>query len=295
VSEERSYALLFNPSSGGGRSKRLLPKAEGALKARGARFATIATQSLRHGVQEALKASEEGRVPVVMSGDGLIGAIGGALAGSDTPFGIIPGGRGNDFARAVGIPTEPSAAVDSLLAGRERLIDVGEANGRRFLCIASVGFDSDANKRANASKLVRGGLVYAYSALYTLATWKPADFSVVIDGERHEHRGYSVAVANTKAFGGGMLLAPGAEPDDGVFDIVLTGEASRLRFLRNLPKVFKGTHVEEDVIKVLRGSEVEISASRPFEVYADGEELTVLPATLRLLKRSLRVIVPATA
>ncbi len=295
MSEESTYRLLVNPSSGGGRSKHRLPEAEEELRRRGARFQTVATRSLSHGVDEALAASGAGETPVVMSGDGLIGAVGGALAGSGTPFGVIPGGRGNDFARAVGIPTGIPEAVDSLLAGNEREIDVGEVNGKRFLCIASTGFDSDANRRANEAQLVRGNLVYAYAAFRTLATWKPADFTVTVDGEVHEHRGYSVAVANSKAYGGGMLVAPDAELDDGLFDVVLTGEESKPAFVRNLPKVFKGTHVELDAITVLRGAEVEISASRPFEVYADGEYLTDLPAKLRLLRRALGVIVPAPA
>jgi YegS/Rv2252/BmrU family lipid kinase len=295
VNEERRYALLVNPSSGSGRAAKLLPQAESELRTREAAFRTVLTHNLGHGIEEALAAAEAGEVPVVMSGDGLIGAIGGALAGSSAPLGVIPGGRGNDFARAVGIPTEIPDAVANLLAGHEREIDVGEANGERFLCIASTGFDSECNRLANETKVVRGNLVYAYSALRTLASWRPADFVVTVDGERHEHRGYSVAIANSKAFGGGMLVAPDAEIDDGLYDVVLTGEESKLGFVRNLPKVFKGTHVELDAITVLRGAEVEISASRPFEVYADGEHLTDLPAKLHLLRRALRVIVPAPA
>jgi YegS/Rv2252/BmrU family lipid kinase len=285
--------LLVNPSSGGGRAAKLLPLVETELRARDAVFRTILTRSLGHGIEEALAAAGAGEVPVVMSGDGLIGAIGGALAGASAPLGIIPGGRGNDFARVMEIPTEIPEAVSVLLAGEEREIDVGEVNGRRFLCIASTGFDSDANRRANETRLVRGNLVYAYAAFRTLATWRPADFTVTIDGEVHEHRGYSVAVANSKAFGGGMLIAPDAKLDDGLFDVVLTGEESKLSFVRNLPKVFKGTHVDLDVITVLRGAEVEISASRPFEIYADGEHIADLPAKLRPLPRALRVIAPA--
>ena len=293
MSEERRHALLVNPSSGSGRAAKLLPHVERELRARNAVFRTVKTRSLGHGIEEALAAAESGEVPVVMSGDGLIGAIGGALADSTAPLGVIPGGRGNDFARVMDIPTGIPEAVSVLLAGEERQIDVGEVNGRRFLCIASTGFDSDANRRANETRIVRGNLVYAYAAFRTLATWRPADFTVTIDGERHEHRGYSVAVANSKAFGGGMLIAPDALLDDGLFDVVLTGEESKLSFVRNLPKVFKGTHVELDVITVLRGAEVEISASRPFEIYADGEHIADLPAKLRLLRLALRVIAPA--
>jgi YegS/Rv2252/BmrU family lipid kinase len=227
-----------------------------------------------------------------MSGDGLIGAVGGALAGSETPLGVIPGGRGNDFARVIEIPTEVRGAVQVLAEANERVIDVGEANGERFLCVASTGFDSDANRRANETRIVRGGLVYAYAALRTLATWHSASFTVTVDGVPNEHTGYSVAAANSRAFGGGMMIAPAAELDDGKLDLIMTGEVGRLRFLANLPKVFKGTHVDEDVITVMRGAEIEISADRPFEVYADGEHLTDLPAKIRVLPRALRVIAP---
>jgi YegS/Rv2252/BmrU family lipid kinase len=291
---ERQHLLLVNPSSGGGRSRKLLPEVQRELEGHDVRFRTVETRSLEHGIEEALRANEAGQVPVVMSGDGLIGQVGGALAGSKTPMGVIPGGRGNDFARALDIPKEPAGAAEVLAAGNEREIDVGEVNGRRFLCIASCGFDSECNRLANETKLIKGNLVYAYSALRTLATWTPATFSVTLDGDRTVGcRGYSVSVANTKAYGGGMLIAPDAKPDDGRFDIVLSGVTGKLRFLANLPKVFKGTHVEEDAVTVVRGSEVEVSADRPFEVYADGEHLSDLPAKLRVLSRALRVIAPA--
>jgi YegS/Rv2252/BmrU family lipid kinase len=292
VNLERPHVLLVNPSSGGGRALGLLGEAERELGKRQMVFRVVKTRSLEHGVEEARSAAEAGEVPVVISGDGLIGAVGGALAHSEAPMGVIPGGRGNDFARAVGIPTEVPAAISVLQRGEERRVDVGEANGERFLCIASTGFDSVCNRRANEARLVRGSLVYAYSALRTIATWRPADFVVTIDGQRHQHTGYSVAVANTPYFGGGMMVAPGAEADDGQLEVVIIDDVSKWRYMSNLPKVFKGTHVENHEVTVLRGSEVEIEANRPFEVYADGEHQTDLPAKLRLLPRALRVIAP---
>ncbi len=104
--------------------------------------------------------------------------------------------------------------------------------------------------------------------------------------------GYSVSVANNKAYGGGMYIAPDARLDDGEFDIVAVGEVGKLRFLSNLPKVFKGTHVEKDEVRVFRAPRLELSASKPFPVYADGEHLTDLPASLRVLPRALTVLVP---
>jgi YegS/Rv2252/BmrU family lipid kinase len=295
VSTGRPHLLLVNPSSGGGRAAKLLPKAQSALKARGLVFRTVKTSSLEHGVSEATRAAEAGEIPVVMSGDGLIGQVGGALAGSGTPMGIIPGGRGNDLARVLGIPADPAGAADVLAAGDEREIDVGEVNGSRFLGIASFGFDSECNRIANETRLIKGNLVYAYSVPRAMAAWRPATFEVAVDGQSpHSFTGYSVAIANSRAFGGGMFVAPHAELDDGLFDIVAIGAIGKLRYLAELYKVFKGTHIDQEKVIELRaaGAEVEASADRDFGVYADGEHLADLPATLRVLGRALRVIAP---
>jgi YegS/Rv2252/BmrU family lipid kinase len=272
---------------------KLLPDVERGLGRQGIAYRTVQTRSLEHGVSEAKRAADAGQTPVVMSGDGLIGQVGGALAGSGSAMGIVPGGRGNDLARVLGIPTDPAGAVAVLADGQEREIDVGEANGKRFLCIASCGFDSDANRIANQARFVKGNLVYAYAALRALAAWKPATFEIKLDGDRRADLvGYSVAVANSRAFGGGMFVAPHAELDDGLFDVITVSQVGKLQYIRGLPKAFKGTHLEDEEVTELRAATVEISADRDFAVYADGEHLTDLPATLRVLPRALRVIAP---
>src|SRR5215207_1024118 len=293
--EGMPLALLVNPSSAGGKTLRLLPRVEAALDARRTFFRVQRTKGLEHGVEQALLAIEAGELPVVMSGDGLVGAVGGAMAGSDTPLGIVPGGRGNDLARVLKIPSGPEQAVATLFSGHSRRIDVGEVNGKRFLGIASVGFDSEANRRANETRLLRGSLVYAYAAIRTLVSWKPARFTIRVDEERIRLSGYSISVANSKAFGGGMYIAPDAELDDGQFDIVAVGEVGKLRFVGNLPKVFKGTHVDSDEVQVFRARHLELSASHPYPVYADGEHISDLPASLRVLPQALSVLVPAAA
>jgi YegS/Rv2252/BmrU family lipid kinase len=292
---DRPFALLVNPHSGGGRTLRLLPQVEAELDKRRIAFRLERTRSAEQAVDAALRAADADEIPAVMSGDGLVGMIGGALAGTETPLGIVPGGRGNDLARVLGIPAEPEGAIAVLAAGHTRRIDVGEANGKRFLGIASAGFDSECNRVANETRFIRGNLVYAYSALRVLGGWKPARFTLRIGGESLRFSGYSVEAANSKAYGGGMFIAPDAVLDDGEFDIVMIGETSKLRVLGNLPKVFKGTHVDNDEVRVVRAPRVEISASRPFAVYADGEHLTDLPATLRLLPRALSVLAPPAA
>jgi YegS/Rv2252/BmrU family lipid kinase len=291
--EGMPLTLLVNPASAGGKTLKLLPAVEQALDARRAVFRVQRTKGLEHGAEQALLAVEAGELPVVMSGDGLLGAVGGAMAGSETPLGIIPGGRGNDLARVLGVPTDPEQAVATLFAGNSRRIDVGEANGQRFLGIVSVGFDSECNRRANEVKLIRSNLVYVYSLFRTLIGWKPARFTIRVDDERTRLSGYSVSVANNSTFGGGMRIAPGADLEDGLFDVIAVGEVGKLRFLANLPKVFKGTHVDGDEVRVFRASHLELSASKDFPVYADGEHLTDLPASLRVLPRALSVLTPA--
>jgi YegS/Rv2252/BmrU family lipid kinase len=284
---------LVNPHSAGGRTLKLLPQVQGELDARSIPYRVLRTEGLEHGVDEARKAAEAGEIPVVMSGDGLVGQVGGILAETDATMGIIPGGRGNDLARVLGIPADPAGAVAVLADGNTKQIDVGEVNGRRFLCVASCGFDSDANRIANEARLVKGNLVYAYAAIRALIAWRPAKFTVVLDETKTiEFEGYSVAAGNSRAFGGGMFIAPHAELDDGMLDVVTVSDVSKLRYLKGLPRAFKGNHLENEEVTERRAATVEISADRDFAVYADGEHLTDLPATLGVLPGALRVIAP---
>jgi diacylglycerol kinase family enzyme len=171
-------------------------------------------------------------------------------------------------------------------------VDVAEVDGMPFVGIASLGFDSDANRIANQTKLVRGNLVYLYAALRALAAWKPATFTVSVDGERHQVTGYSVAVGNSRYVGGGMLLLPDAELDDGLLDVLLISRTSKLRYLRGIARVFKGEHLDPRFTQVVRGSVVEIAADRPFAVYADGDHIGDTPTTITVEAGSLRVVVP---
>jgi YegS/Rv2252/BmrU family lipid kinase len=286
------FVLLVNPSAGAGRTRELLPRVTGAMAAAGLEHRTVMTTGIEHGREQARSAAAAGELCVVMSGDGLIGQIGGALAGTGATMGVIPGGRGNDLARVLGIPTDVDGAVATLAGGVTREIDVGEVNGARFLCIASCGFDSDANRIANEAKWIKGKLVYAYAALRALIAWKPATFTLEIEGERKQITGYSVGACNSKAYGGGMYAAPDAEIDDGLLDVEACGNVGKLRFLRGLTKIFDGEHLEILDVQIWRAAEVRIEADRPFAVYADGDHIADLPATVRLLPRALRVIVP---
>jgi YegS/Rv2252/BmrU family lipid kinase len=289
----RRLALLVNPAAAGGKALAAVAPARAELERLGADFRVVETSSGEHAKHEAKNAGDKGEAPVAIGGDGLVGTLAGAICGTEAELGIIPAGRGNDFARVLGIPSDPMEAARLAYEGESKRLDVGDVDGKSFVGIASVGFDSDANRIANEAKLVKGNLVYAYAALKALAKWKPARFEVIIDGEHHEVTGYSVGVCNSKAYGGGMYAAPQAELDDGQLDVILCAATPKRRFLlRTMPRVFKGTHLEDPNFSCFKGAVVEVSADRPFVMYADGDPLADLPATVRVSPRSLRVVVP---
>ncbi len=173
-------------------------------------------------------------------------------------------------------------------------LDLGQAGERTFVGIASCGFDSEANRIANETRLVRGNLVYAYGAIRALASWRPARFELTLDGDRSTVvTGYSVGAANSKAYGGGMYAAPGAELDDGLLDIVTLGDdvQAPLPVLAHAEGVQGRPHRRAEVT-VLQAHEVAISADRPFTMYADGDPIAELPVTVRALPGAVQVIAP---
>jgi YegS/Rv2252/BmrU family lipid kinase len=289
---DRRVCLIVNPSAGAGRAAKLLPGVEAALRGHGLPFRVERTASMEHARELARGARDAGEIAAAMGGDGLTGAVAGELQGSDGVLAVLPGGRGNDFARKLGVGADPAAATALIAAGKERRVDVAEAGGRVYIGILSAGFDSDCQVIANGTRLPLGTFVYVYATLRALIPWKPARWTVTVDGTHHEFTGFSVAVANSGVFGGGMWLVPDADIGDGELDVVFTGERTKLGFVRGLTKVFKGTHIHEPGFRVLRGREVMFTADRPFAAYADGDPIADLPTTVRVLPGALKVLVP---
>lgn len=295
--------LLVNPAAGGGKARRLAPQAEDALRARGLTVLRADTRDLQHARELAVQAARAGEIVVVLSGDGAIGAVADALrAVPGAVLGVLPGGRGNDLARVLGISDDLCEACATIADGVARAMDVGEVSpapgephGRAFVGIASVGFDSDANRIANEAPSWLGGLVYAYGALKALVAWKPARFEIELDppGERRTFSAYTIGACNSKAYGGGMLAAPDAMLDDGLLEVIVLESIGKLAFLTKiLPNVFKGTHVHQPSVHVFRAREVSISADRPFTMYADGDPIGELPLSVRTVGAAVRVLVP---
>ena len=289
---DRPVHLIVNPSAGAGRAAGLLPDVEAALRAHGIAFRVDRTTSIEHARELARTARDAGAVAAAMGGDGIAGAVAGELADTGAVMALLPGGRGNDLARKLGIGHDPVAAVGLLAAGKERRIDVARAGGRVYVGILSAGFDSRVNEIANATRLPLGTQVYAYGALRALWSWRPARWEVRIDGTDHAFTGYAVAVANSGVFGGGMWLVPDARLDDGLLDVAFTRDRPKLSYLRGLRQVFDGSHVDAPGFEIVRGREVTFRADRPFTAYADGDPIADLPATVTVAAGALRVIAP---
>lgn len=300
-----SVRLIVNPAAGGGRAGRCEPAATHALARRGVDVRASHTRSLEHARELAGEAADAGETVVALGGDGLIGAIADELCHhAGATLGVIPGGRGNDLARVLGIPEDPEGAAEVIAAGHTRAIDLGlvgsDAQGgpeRAFVGIASVGFDSEANRIANEAPSWLGGLVYAYGALRALARWQPVRFVLELDppSEPRAFTGFTVGAANSKCYGGGMRAAPGALLDDGLLEVMVLESVGKLAFLtRILPKVFSGRHVEDPTVQIFAARSVRISAERPFTVYADGDPIGELPVTVRALQGAITMLLPRT-
>ena len=287
--------VIANPEAGGGRARGNAERVESMLAQRSIPCEISWTRDSADVARLVELAVASGESPVIVGGDGTVGIAAGVLAHSETPLGIVPSGRGNDLARVLGIPTEPDAAVKVILDGRTTRIDLGEANGRRFVGIASLGFDSDANRIANEARFLSGSPVYAYAALRAFLTWKPARFQVRCAGmEAETYEGWSVAVANNSAYGGGMRIAPDARLDDGLFDVVMVSGRNRLRFAGMLPSIYRGGHLRSPDVRVVRARRVEVDADRPFTVFADGDALCDLPMTAEVIPSAVSLFTPST-
>jgi YegS/Rv2252/BmrU family lipid kinase len=289
----RRLRVLCNPTAGGGRAAKALLAVEAALSGHGLEVRVERTESHEHGVALARAAAEAGEEVVAFGGDGMVRIAAHAVRGTNAVLGLLPGGRGNDFAHVLGIPRDPVAACEVLIEGEVRSVDAGEVDGETFVGIASIGIESEVTRIANRAPRIGGRAVYVVAMLAGLARWRPADFALEIDGQQHAFTGYIAAAANSGRFGGGMRLAPDARLDDGLLDVVVIEHGPRLRFLANAPRVFAGTHVDKGEVHVFRAGEVRLDADRAFDVYADGDPIARTPATARALPGALRVRTPA--
>lgn len=300
------FWLVVNPAAGRGRSRRVLPEVTAALTAAGAAYQVSESASLDDARDIAARAGRAGHVVVAVGGDGIAGALAGAAAAAGAGFGLIPAGNGNDLARVLGIPADPAAAARVLVTGRERRVDLiaVAAGGQPESIVAGsvyLGLPSVAGEIANRTRWLRGPVVYPVAALRALAGWVPAAFRVEVAGPGpvRDFAGYAVVVANAAYFGAGMKVAPSAEIDDGLLDVVIMRHGSRVAFLRVLLKIKNGSHLGLPQVSIDRGPAVTVTAGRDLPAAADGENLpgaaplrSGTPLRIRAVPGALRALVP---
>ena len=228
--------------------------------------------------------------------NGLVGADRAELA-------IIPRGTGGDFVRTFGIPSRLEDAVRIALGGKKRTIDLGRASCQSwgggpdesyFANIASAGMSGAVAKRTNeASSAPLGGkAAYLWSTLAVFAGWKNTQIHVTVDAETRSGPMFDVIVANCRYLAGGMKITPEAEPDDGLFDVLLIGDISKLDLALTMPKIYRGTHLPHPKAELLRGASVVVQAAQPLPVELDGEQPGTTPVRFDVVPRALRLRVP---
>ncbi len=290
----RSFTAVVNPAAGGDPAAKLIPVAR-RLREAGAEVAVEYSRSLEHAGELARTAAAKGDIVIAAGGDGMVGGLAGALTGVDGVLGILPAGRGNDFARQLGLPEDPERLADLLLSAEPRAIDAIEVTGGdgvTHIVMGGVygGVDSVANVHINRLTRLPGSLAYYLGPLRAITTWRPVTYRITVDGETREERGYSVIAANSGYYGYGLHVAPDAEVDDGLLDIVILRHAPKRLFFKVMRELPHGTHVSRPEIEVLRGREVRVEADREIPFGGDGELLGSLPVTVRVLPGALKVI-----
>ncbi len=295
---QRNIAMLVNPSSGRGRGARSAPIAARRLRERGLRVTEIVGGSAEESASLARVAVREGADALVAcGGDGTLNLALQAVAETDTPLGILPMGTGDDNARTLEIPMKDiTAAADVIADGKTRLVDCGhvataDEQSRYFLGILSVGFDSEVNERANDMTWPHGQARYLIATLAELRVFQPVPFDLTIDGAELKQEAMLVAIGNGISYGGGMKVCPDANVADGLLDMTVLAAVGKGQFVRAFPSVFKGTHTKHEYVTQHRFTKAVINAPNQI-VYADGERIGTVPATVTVRPGAVNVFAP---
>ena len=288
----RSFHLLVNPRSGGGAAGAAAVPVARLLREAGAQVEVTYSTGPAATATLVEQIAAAGAVVVSVGGDGMVASLAGAVVAAGGTLGLVPSGRGNDFARQLGLTDRPGEVVDTLLHAEPQTVDVIDAAGRVVVGSVYVGVDSLASQIVNDARRVPHEVLYPYAAVRALATYQPLTYRVEVDGVASEHRAATVVVANSGYYGNGMHIAPSASLTDGLLDVVVIQPRSRLRLISWLPKLYDGSHVELDEVQVFRGRTVTLSSADPASAYGDGEPVAELPVTATVRPAALRVLAP---
>jgi len=291
--------LIVNPASGGESALDHLPALNARLRQVG-EVDIVLTTGEGDGAEAGRRAVVEGYEQVfVAGGDGTVNEVVNGVAQVDGGFerivlGILPLGTGNDFATAIGVPAEPEAAVDAVLRGTVRAIDVGRVNGRCFLNISAGGFIADVSDAVRPGlKTVLGKLAYLIGGAQVLLTHEPLEARLTNGAEpARDVSLLAFAVCNSRLIGGGRLIAPHAVIDDGWLDVCLIHEMPTIDFIALLRRVSSGDHVEDDRVTYFRTQALDLAFGRDVRLNTDGQVLEAARCRYDLLPGAARVLIP---
>jgi diacylglycerol kinase (ATP) len=291
--------FVVNPAAGGGRGRRVAALVRARLDERGVTGAEVVfTERPGHATTLARDAAAAGFAPIVgVAGDGTLSEIANGLLDAEDapPLAVVPVGTGNDFARSLALPTDLAAAVDLAVSDvAPRAIDVGRCGARCFLNTAGVGFDAEVGRAVNSapSALRHGALPFVLYTLLELTRSRKPLLRIRLDDTVIEQRAFMVSIGNGPCSGGGMRICPDASRDDGLLDVCIVGDVSRLEVVRLLPKVFSGGHTSHPKVDMRRARTVRVEGPAGTYVQVDGEVVGTLPAEFSVLPSALRVIAP---
>jgi len=289
--------LFVNPTAGRGRGAGAARPAADALREAGFAVRTVVGSDAADALVRAREAVGSGTGALIaVGGDGMASLALQAVAGTDTPLGVVAVGTGNDFARAAGLPVRQPAEAgrligEALKGGHVRDIDLGRAGERWFGSVLASGFDSRVNDRGNRMRWPAGRLKYDLAILAELAAFRPIPYRLTLDdGEPHDIEATLVAVGNGPSYGGGMRICHGADLADGLLDVTVVGECSRRTLLRVFPRLYKGTHLSHPAVTTHRVRKVALAAP-DVTAYADGEPVGPLPLTAEVVPEAVRLLV----
>jgi diacylglycerol kinase (ATP) len=303
--EKLRTKVIVNPVAGARSTRRKWPIISRLLERIGLSFDFNYTEGVGHAMELARVAASDGyRYLVAVGGDGTVNEVANGILHSQnaaaTALGVVSTGTGSDFARSAGLARDYTTACNSLTSSKRLTIDVGvvayQRDGKRqerfFVNSAGVGFDAAVTKETERYPKFFGGTIpYVAGMLRTLVSYKNKPIVLKVGDEEESRRVLSVAVANGNYMGGGMRIAPEAELDDRLLDVVVIGDFGKLEILKEFPKVYKGTHVNLPKVSVKKASKVTIDSTEPMLLYADGEVLGECPVEFGVVPRALSIVV----
>ncbi|OMC39853.1 diacylglycerol kinase [Mycobacterium sp. GA-1841] len=294
--------VLTNPLSGHGNAPHAAERAVAQFQRRGIDVCEIVGTDAAHArrlVDDALDRGTDALV--VVGGDGVISLALQALATGEVPLGIVPAGTGNDHAREYRLPTgDPEAAADIVADGHTETVDLGrivDASGavKWFGTVMAAGFDSLVSDRTNRMRWPHGRMRYNVAMLAEMSKLRLLPFRLTFDDGPVLRTDLTLAAfGNTRSYGGGMLICPGADHTDGLLDVTMITSASRTRLIRLFPTVFKGTHIHLDEVTTKRARTVHVECPG-INAYADGDFAAALPVTVSAVSSALQILVPRAA